>query len=233
MDERIIFNQNSTTRDIVVRKGDAPKIKNPVKFIIAGQITAPNAYVSKRKHLIDKDKCLVVCDKKNGTIEFIQDISDEDSTVVKGGISINPELLKFKINTETTFNINDLIKFLRMNRIHFADVDIHGDFINKLANFKASVTTHLEQRNDNRGNAKASIEQIAKTAMPNNFNLRMELYEGFEPVTFKVDIFLAPRETAIDFWFESIELNDLLKTEKERILNEQIAFFNDYVVIDK
>lgn len=232
MEEKLNLNPELQANDIVIRKGDAPKIKCPVKFKIEGLITAPNAYVSKRKHLINKDKCLVVCNEKAGSIKFIQDISDEDSTEITGVLKVNPDLLKFKINTETVYNINDLIKFLRMNRIHFADVDVHGDFINKLANFKATITTQIEQKNDNRGNIKVSLEQIAKTQMPNSFNLCVELYEGFNPLTFKVEIFLAARDTAVDFWFESIELKELLETEKNRILQEQLEPLNDYVIIE-
>jgi hypothetical protein len=119
-----------------------------------------------------------------------------------------------------------------MKRIFFADKEFHASFIDKLTNFSAKITQIIEHRNDNKGNFKQSIKQLAESEMPQSFKLCMPIYQGMQPVTFEVQIFLEPRDAAIDFWFESVELAELIESERDRIINEQILLFGETCILE-
>ena len=235
MENQEVYNIPEGTKEIVVRHGEAEKIKYPVKLNIAGWINAPARYVIHRSsvNLIDKDKCIVIVDRRNNAITFEQDPADSYGTTVVGKLILNRDLEPFGINTEKVFSLNDMIKLLRIRRLYFADKDVHGDFLNKLANFKAAISTNIEQSKDNKGNFTSLLDRTVKSALPTDFILKMPIYEGMDDRSFKVEICYGARDTNIDFWFESVELVELIQKERDQCIDEQLKAFSEYVIIEQ
>lgn len=235
MSEEIKITVAGESPTITILHGTAEPVRYPIKFKDSGRLDAPRAFVEKRMpaELIDINKAMVIVDRQDNSIRFFSDPSIEYGSEITGTLKSNKDLLEFQINTEKRFTISDLIKFLRMRRIYFADMDAHSVLINKLANFSATITRDFQRNNDNRGNMKASIEQTAKTGMPSEFALSMPIFQGYEKKEFKVEIFLDARDAGIDFWFESVELAELQRAERDKLIDEELKAFSQFVIIER
>lgn len=214
--------------ELTIRHGEAPKLTYPEINKYSANIYAPYIYAESQilRKLIDDKYCLVFVDRDKKEIRFNENPKDEYSTLVTGKLELSKEVKSFFINEDKQFTLEELIKFLRLKRMHFTDPKSCTDLVAQLQNFKAKISIEINKANDNRGNIKRSVEQIAETGLPTTFELFLPVFKGTGNKHFTVNIFYDIKtSSSTEFWFESMELNDLVEQSNEYI-DEEIKKFN-------
>ncbi len=105
--------------------------------------------------------------------------------------------------------------------------------VSNLGQFRANVNTEIQRMKDDRGNKKEMIETQIVTGLEMSFNLRMPVFKGSKPLTFRVDLCFEIRDSAVSVWMESPELAELTQDEVNRVIDEEVKFFQKYVVIEQ
>jgi hypothetical protein len=96
------------------------------------------------------------------------------------------------------------------------------------------VTTDLKNdAADNRGNRFNSFDKKITANIPEDFILNIPIFKGQDYKKFRVEIILDSTDGSTKFWMESVELEELIAIESERILKAELESCSDYVVIWK
>lgn len=229
--------------ELTVREGKALELKPPEKIKLSGDIKTVRSFVEKRKGIseftdslqeIDPDRAVVTVDKDNLSIEIDLDPENFYSTVITGRLELNPELLKFGIDTGKKYTQTELIKLLRRSKRWFSDSATHESLLKAYMALDVKVTTDLKNdAPDNRGNRYNSFEKKITANIPEDFILNVPIFKGQDYKKFRVEIILDSTDGSTKFWFESVELEELISIESEAILNKELEACADYVVIWK
>jgi hypothetical protein len=227
--------------EIIFREGSALPPVEPEKIAIVGDINTVATFIKKRKgasmagafQTINPDTAMVTVDKQNLSIELALNPSDPYSAVVTGKLSLAPELEKFCINTTKMFNREELIKLIRFNKIWFDNADAHDTLLKAYQAFSAEVNAKIGKESDMRGNVTNNYQKTVNTNVPTEFVLNVPIFKGMERRRFRVEIAIDSTDASTRFWFESVDLAEVIQIESEKILSAQLESCADYVVIWK
>lgn len=125
---------------------------------------------------------------------------------------------------------NILIKF---SRLHFESEEKHAMLLAAYRSFNAKAYIDMASDSDNRGNKSNSFNKKVETNLPVDFVLNIPIFKGQDRLKFHVEICLEVTDGGCNFWFESVELHELIEIESGRILNGELEACSDYVVIWK
>lgn len=221
-----------------IREGQAIPLKEPVKIDIVGNIDAVSSFLKVRStsainhQCVSKMSSIVTVDRKNMSIRLQTNPNDVYGTVITGKLELSDELKAFSINTAKTFSKQELVKLLRFNRMHFADMDIHAKVLGSYQKFSASANTDIKDESDLRGNKLANFQKKVKTDIPDNFVLNLPIFKGREKKTFRVEICLDVTDGGACFWFESVELNEIITRQRDEIIDGELKSCKDLVIIE-
>jgi hypothetical protein len=242
--ENLHLKVEGASGEITFRHGDALPPVAPKKIVISGDIKTVSSYLKKRAGLGDKrnpglqgvvtERTLVTVDKEKLTILLQLDPENAYGTEVTAKLEMEPELLKFKIETGEKFTQQQLIKLLKYGKRWFADLAAHEALL--LAYMKLDVKVTADLKNDapdGRGNRFNSFEKKVTSNIPEDFILNMPIFKGQEYKKFRVEIGLDSTDGSTKFWLESVELMELIQLESEAILKKELESCSDYVVIWK
>lgn len=217
--------------ELIIRHGDAARIDNPFPLKIAGSITAPAAWAAIR--IPDPLKDHIEYNRNERLIEFYFNAREQTGGKISGSLTVHPDLVYLQINEREMQTLQDLSTTLKFSRAYFPDRDEHAKIITSLNNFKANVSTDLEQNIDQRGNSKQLKDKKVDSNVPTEFSLLIPLYIGEAPKKFRVEVCFDTTDGGTRVWLESVEMAELMMKERERIMNEQLAKFTDLVCIEK
>lgn len=231
--------------EIIIREGQALPPVAPKKIIISGDIKTVSSFIAKRKpansqlqadpglQTINPDRALVTVDKEKLTILLQLDPENEYGTEVTAKLAFTPEIEQFCINKNKLFIREELIKLIRFNKIWFADPEAHDKLLKGYQSFTAEVNAKIGKDSDTRGNVDNSYKKTVNTSVPDSFVLNIPIFKGQDKRKFRVEIAIDATDASTRFWFESVELNDIIQIESEAILQEELKSCSDYVVIWK
>lgn len=240
---------NIDGKPITILEGKALEEKAPVKIEISGDIKTVSTFITKRKftgsdgvmyggsaglQTINPDRAIVTVDKAALSITLELDPESIYGTEVTAKLEMEPELLKFGIETGRKFTQQELIKLLKYGKRWFADQAAHEALL--LAYMKLDVRVTADLTNDapdNRGNRANTFAKKVVSNIPEDFILNMPLFKGQEYKKFRVEICLDSTDGSTKFWLESVELAELIQIESEAILKKELESCADYVVIWK
>ncbi len=233
--ENVEIKLSENQKELVLREGQALKLQEPRVVNIDGTIESPQEWLKKRKDTIDAKKSHVIFSYVGMFIKFIVNESDHYATTITGKTNLNPDLVKFGINSDAKkWTKNELKQFLKMNRAFFTDVDSNMKIVTNLEKFSASVQTQIDDHKDDRGNAKKSLDVKVDSNLDLNFSLNMPIFTGQPNSKFQVEICFDVRENAITIWLESAELQESIITQRAILIEKNIADFKeDFVVIEQ
>lgn len=228
-------------KEIIIREGHAPVLKEPEIIALAGDIKSVSSFLKIRKtdsigegfQEVNTDRAVVLVDKAAMTIELLLDPQNHYGASVTAKLEFSDELKKWAINVAKTWKLNELTKHIRFNRIDFDDYEKHEMLLKAYQSFNFKTYIESVQEADQRGNKKNSFEKKVETGLPADFVLNIPIFKGQESQRFHVEICLETTEGAANFWFESVELNELVKTQKDIIFNEQLKHCEGFVIINK
>ena len=230
------FNFNVEGNVIEIREGKAPDLPMPVRKEYKGLISAPADFYDSKiaaGFKFDLKECIVFVNRTEGTLSFLTDEHmNALGTSVRGSLTMNPDLNKFRINDDYTQTPSQMSRFLKMSRMYFPDKDRNMQIVKDLQNFKLSYQTEVEKGNDFKGNKTAIFERKVKEELNFDFTLAMPIFKGSEPSTFKVEMMFDIRDGGVSMWLESVELKEVIEEKKAEILNAQIERFAGVPMIE-
>jgi hypothetical protein len=228
--------------EIIIREGTALPPVAPKKIEISGDIKTVSTFVNGRKGISDSlaglqyinpGRAVVMVDKKGRSITLNLDPQDAFGTVVTAKMELNPDLIEFHINDKKTFKQKELVDLIKFSRLAFDDGEKHGMLLNAYRAFNAKAFIDMASDSDNRGNKSSSFNKKVETNLPIDFVLNIPIFKGQDRLKFHVEICLEVTDGGCNFWFESVELSELIDIESEAILKKELEACADYVVIWK
>jgi len=212
--------------ELTIRTGAALEQKEErVMLVESGNIKAPANYVEVIG--FDKTKAVVSFSREKMEIIFKEHPRHLYGAIISGKLLLNPELLEFGINGDKIYSPKELADFLNMRRHLFTEKSECMKLIAALSIFKAKIETVLENNQDNKGNLKKLVEKRIEQGLPEKFNLKIPIFIGYTPYEFPVDICVDSNNLSIELWLESAEMNELLKTERDIIINQEMKRIQD------
>ena len=226
---------------LTILEGKALELKQPEKISLEGNIKAISDFIEKRygarggKKLqqVDKDLAVVIVDGEKMNMTLLLDPNDIFGTVISANLERTTELLTFCINQNKQFTREELVKIIRFNR-RFFEAGKHQDILNAYLKLQLTGTTELTSASDNRGNKEAAFKKIIDSQnVPTEFVLEIPIFKGFGVERFRVEVCIETTDASVRFWFESVELAELIEVRKQEIFNEELRNCQDFVIINK
>lgn len=226
-------------KDFIVRTGAAAAAeREAVKIEIEGDINSISNFLKKRNEgylhqAVDKNKVVVTVNKDEWWISMELDPNNHFGTVITGTLEISKELEVFGINKNVKFTREALVQLVKMNRLSFDKLDQQDIILKSVMSFSAKAFTELKQESDFRGNKDIAMKKTVETGILSDFTLSIPVFKGQDTETFRVEICLDVTDGGARFWFESVELNDLIRTKIDIIFNEQLKACEEFVIINQ
>ena len=216
---------------IIHRNNEAPiKVWYDQPTRLNGTIAAPGNFYGERKEQM-KDvikKSHVKYNYRDVLIILVLSENREINTEVKGSLTVNPDLKMLEVNTKNKLDSKELTELLKFNRYYFADKSQCNAIIEKLQTTKVKIETDLETiLNQGTGRERNVYDKVVRGIEPMTYNLFMPLFIGQEPVKFEVTINIDARDSEVNFWLESIELEELKKANAKTIIDAELARFEE------
>jgi hypothetical protein len=235
------FNFKVTTQEgsneVIIRTGEALPENPPKMMGFCGDIHSVASFIKGRSAAtglqeVDKSKAIVLVDRKKRTIELHLDPNNQIGTIIIGQLRLTEELQQFHINTAKTFSREELVKLLRFNSRFFTDKLKFEELLRAYQTLQIKTAAELNQDSDTRGNKSNNfVKTVDSSRIPTEFVLNVPLFEGFDPETFRVEICLDATDASVRFWFESVELHELIETRQEEIIKSQLRHCEGLVTI--
>jgi len=240
--ENLTVKVEGDQKELILREGQAEPIRVPRKIKIDGDINTVKEYLSKRMNIaslgmqlqyINKGTSIITVDEEKMFILLELDPNDELATVVNAKLEFTTYLDQWNINGKKTFTRKELLDILKYAKLMFDDPDQYETVYKAYQVFDFQAMISASQEDDKRGNRSASVKKEIKTNLPADFILRIPIFKGQGPETFRVEVCYDTTDASIKFWFESVELFNLIEQRKIEIFAEQLAPFQDFVIIRK
>ena len=228
--ENIELNVKPENGELVVRQGKAAPIREKNCLNETGTIFAPAEFMENRSEfdLLNNQDCVLLSDKDNNRLQFISDQSKELNDKITGVLKPSREIGIFGINTGRKYGDKELADLFRKTRMYFSNTVDCTKAITSLSKFKAKVSADLENNDDQRGNTKFLIEKRVQTDLPETINLKIPIFQGFQPVEIEVLLIISVSGSGIEISLESYELYELEEKEKTRIFEAEENKFHSF-----
>lgn len=219
---------------LVIRKGEAAKIYEPLKVNFGASITAPAEYAKHRPETIDASHSCVKIDHNDGSITLILNEFDPLKIVkVSGKLSISHELNKFHINLENTeYTIQQLRDKLKPLKYYFNSPDEFNSLIIKLNSFNAKVETFFKDAKvDSTGSVSKQFEQKIlgtkdsdgnDTSIAIDFKINVRIYNDYDKVVVPVSLYPVAKQSSVAFKIVSQDLYEKLDTIAEELVTKTL-----------
>lgn len=223
---------------LTILDGKALPLKEPQKVTIGGDIKTIGNFVNVRRQAgsgnqqIDTSKAIVIVDRKELAISLLTDPENPYGAELLGKLEVSDELKQFFINKNKTFDKSELVNLIRMNRLFFADADKHKELLLAFQKVSSSVNINANDSADTRGNKARDFVKTVTTNVPTEFILDIPVFKGFPNNRFRVEIALDVTEGSARFWFESVELHELIMKQSREIINQELENVKDFVIIN-
>lgn len=216
--------------------GNALTPEKPVKLILKGDINSVAEFVSKRAESnefqqINPENCVLICNSDEMKLHLFTNPNDVYGTEVIGQSEFSEEYKSFGINETKFFNRESLVKLFRFSRRFFPNPEEHQNILTAYQSFTAQVSKNIEASSDNRGNRNLVQNKTLHTQLPDNFLLKIPIFKNGLHYSFPVEICMEESDTGVRFWFESVDLSELLQKIKDEIFDTQIATIDSKIPV--
>lgn len=226
--------------ELTILTGAAHPFREPNKITITGDIKAVNTFLGIRNTAgkgvqeIDKSKAIIVMNKKEKTIKLMVDPENYYGATVTGTLEDSEELKPFAINTTSTFDKKQLVQLLKFNKAYFNEPDKHANTLLAFQKLESTIAVTANDSANDCGNKEKVYKKDVTTNAPTEFVLTIPIFKGFPPQTFRVEICLDITDGgAARFWFESVELDTIKKSQIDEIFDTETANASDFVIINQ
>lgn len=239
MDQELKVNIATEGAETTLLIGKANTPKEPTKLVVNGDFSSVSNYLKVKSksassfQFVSPERTIVICDKEKLTISLLTDPNDPDAAEVNGKAEFSKELIEFGVNQNKFFTKEQLVKIIRYNRRFFPNKLENADLLAAYQNFTASVNKKIQDNSDLRGNHDNHFKKTVKTDLPENFVLEIPIFKGEKAVSFPVEICMEDYDSGIRFWFESVDLAELIATKTDEIFERELKSCEDFAIIFK
>lgn len=238
MEKEININVSGDTKELVIRHGQAPVIREPESVNIKGAIAAPREYLEGKADTFREDAEVLLYGPDDATLyvnregkSLLLHLNEKSAfrDTVSGRLENSEELELLQVNSEKRWSVQELKRMLKQVRFMFADRDENLTIIAALEKFNATVTTSLTQHSSNRGDSHNAIERtVSGIEWKNTFNLYIPIYKGGEKKKFLVEIAVDATDANVRFFLDSPDLYDLQAQVLEQVLEQEVQYFREW-----
>lgn len=227
---------------LTILEGKALDPKYPEKIKLSGNIESISSYLKKRyndnkgKGLqeVDKEKAILIVDDDKMSIVMLLDAESPFGTSVTASLEHTKELKVFQINQNAEKSREEIIQLLKHSKRFFDDPMKHEEMLKSYMKLNLSGTTSVKKETDDRGNSDLAFKRnIDSQNIPVFFVLKMPIFKGQPEETFRVEVCLSVTDASVRFWFESVELTELIEKRWNEISEKELRFAQDFVIIHK
>lgn len=222
-------------------QGEALEQKPPEKIILSGDIKTVSSFLNVRfrnkysqgLQEVNYSKAIVIVNKEQRKISLYLDPENFYGASVHGELQETEELKQFHINQVLTFSKDQLVKLIKFNKLYFADAGKHAEMLLAFQRVSSTINISSKDSGDDRGNKERRFVKEVTSTAPTEFILNIPIFKGFTPARFRVDICLDGTEGSARFWFESIELHEIMIRQIDEIFAEQLESCKGFVIVNK
>lgn len=213
--------------------------ERPLKIVKSGDIHTVANFLKIRKNSgigfqnIDTRKAIISMDKISRNLLLELDPENPYGAEISGSLDESDEIKQFFINKNKTFTKEELVRLIKFNKLFFADADKQASMLLAFQKISSTVNIQANDSSDTRGNKERGFIKEVTSNVPTEFILIIPIWKGFEPVKFRVDIGLDVTEGSARFWFESVELHEIMQSQIIDIFNEELKIAEGFVIINK
>lgn len=224
---------------LTILEGKANTPREPEKLTLTGDIRSVSTFIKNRKsighqqQIVLSDNTIVTTNKDAGIINLLTDPNNFYGTSVTGKLELSEALKAFRINEKGTMSQKDVVDILKFNKVHFRDRGQQEAMLRAYQAFTYKTQTDGKNESDARGNKANSIAKTVETNLPADFVLKIPIFKGEAVKEFRVEICLDLTDGSARFWFESVELHELIEIEKEIIFQRELQLCEGLVIIHK
>jgi len=224
---------------LTVLQGETLKLMPPEKISISGDIKSVSKFLGVRitagsgTQSIDKSKAVVMVDKKAMTIKLLIDPENHYGATVTGKLEKSDELQNFCINQNKTFTKEELVKLIKFNKLYFQNADKHAEMLLAFQKVSSTVNISSKDSSDDRGNKERDFVKQVTSNAPTEFILNIPIFKGFPASTFRVEVCLDVTEGSARFWFESVELHEIIMRTIDDIFDVELQSSVGFVIINQ
>ena len=241
--EKVELKIENALGEIIIREGEALPMPEPRVLNIAGDIRSVSTFVKNRKadvskaiaafQAIDPGAAIVTCDKNKGSIFLQTHPNHAHGSTVTGTLEISEELKKFRINEAKLLTQKEVVDILRFNQVYFADKARAEVVLNAYRAFTYTASASGKSESDNRSNKQNNYSKTVESSLPDDFVLKIPIFKGEDEKAFRVEICYDVTDGGAKFWFESVELHEIIEVEKELIFQRELKHCEGLVIIHK
>lgn len=229
--ENITVEIENGVKELIVRRGDAPQPPElPSKVIVEGHLNTPLVHLFRTDVLqpgLLEDSFIVVC-RERRAISYSEYASIAHAGgLYVGRLEMHPYFERFQINTGATFTTFELADLIKMNRSFFPTKEQAMKLVSELYNFEAKVNKEVKEKEDQRGNKRSLYAQVVTSNIPEEFELRVPIFKGMDPQTFKVEVAISANDLTCQL--VSPEANDLVHEVSDDLIDDIITEISKHV----
>lgn len=211
-------------KELVIRKGDAPIIDYPVprtQVDVSFESLMNFAQKQLEYENIKKEETLAIISIDEGKITFNTNQRSKYNDVISARLLLSDYISRFRINDTKGFNQKELSDIIKFNR-RFISHPSWEDLYTKTKNISVNQIKDLQNNiKDNRGNMNVSLEVKNSMDYPEMIRLNFPVFKhDIEPQNIEVDTVVDLVENQVRFWLQSPGLEELIESEKEKVLSD-------------
>ena len=243
--EKLQINMAEGQNELVIREGKAANIlevKPPVKIDLEGTIGAPVEFLERRFkpcmhantvenktisdllfNQFDHTRCHVIVNREKVSILLVIDEHDEYKRgKVVGKLELHPKFKEFGINSDKSWDPNELGQFLKMNRAFFPDKSKNMSLVSELKNFEAKVNNTIEKQREDKGSFKDNYSAVVTSNLPDVFSVEIPVFKGYPKEVIEIEFYATVSGREVLLSLVSPGANELFETLRDKAIDEQI-----------
>ena len=222
----IVVNLPEGQNTLTILQGEAPAQLDqqaPVKIEISGVIYAPLNFLDKRVKDIDQHKAhIIVCRDK---LQILLVINEDDAYTrgrVLGQLSFSEIFLKLGINTNKTWQPEQLGQFLKLNRSFATSKEEIMKVVSALKSFTAKVNQDVARETNEKGNRAVQFKQAVDSNIPEKFKLKLPIFSGGDYEEIEVETYASIDGMDVTISLQSAGANDIVEETKATVISDVI-----------
>jgi hypothetical protein len=217
------------TSELIIRHGEAPKVKDVKRVLVEGSIYAPLYWLQSRKDLpsFNPKQSHVLVDQEKGQISLIINEHSEDRDIIAGIISTTKTIEEMSLISLKYRSPEEAALFLRLRRHYFySDAEYSDLYVKLRGDFKAKISQEVEKAKDDRGNFVSKVNQVVKHTIPETFKMILPVFKGTIRMEIEIEILI---NDSLDVAFFSSDLIQKMDQYKKDTIDEVAQDIKDLV----
>lgn len=218
--EKIQVNLHEGQNALIVREGEAEKIRQPKGFSIECALLSVVDFYQKRKKKIDVLSSYLMVDRNKGCVKLVvNDTIVEEQVLINGKLQEDKDCVDLGINENKLFSENDLENAFRKRPHLFFNLEAYEKLMLQLRNFSGEVRQAFAKTDTRQGQQSVSVNvNIDTDGLQKEIQLRLSPWVGYSKTVYNVNIYVTAESGSPAFYLECVQL----MMDKQDMLNKAL-----------